>query len=59
MDDNYGEERFLEKAKELLNKASEDLDSRTRQNLEHIRMRALSGVDEWLERLFEDIERRM
>jgi L-lactate utilization protein LutB len=56
---NYGEERFLERVKELLNYAAEDLDSRTRQRLEHIRMKALSGVDEWLERLFEDIQRRM
>ena len=57
MDENYGEERFLEKAKELLDKAAEDLDSPTRHRLEHIRMKALSGVDDWLERLFEEIQR--
>jgi hypothetical protein len=59
MDDNYWEERFLEKAKELLDEAAENLDSRTRQRLEHIRMKALSGVDEWLERLLEDIQQKM
>jgi L-lactate utilization protein LutB len=59
MDENYGEERFLERVKELLDKAAEDLDSRTRQRLEHIRMKALNGIDEWLERMFEDIQRKM
>ena len=59
MDDNYWEERFLEKAKELLDEAAENLDSRTRQRLEHIRMKALSGVDKWLERLLEDIQQKM
>jgi len=59
MMDNYGEERFLERVKELLDKAAEDLESRSRQRLENIRKKALSGVDEWLGRLFEDIERRM
>ena len=58
MMDNYGEERFLERVKELLNCAADDLDSRTRQRLENIRMKALSGVDEWLGRLFEDIQRK-
>jgi hypothetical protein len=58
MDDSYWEEHFLEKAKELLDKAAEDLDSRTTQRLEHIRMKALNGVDEWVERLIEDIQRR-
>ena len=59
MIDNYWEERFLERAKELLDEAAENLDSRTRQRLEHIRMKALSGVDEWLERLLEDIQQKM
>ena len=59
MDDNYWEESFLEKVKELLDEAVEDLDSPTIHRLEHIRMKALSGVDEWLGRLFEDIGRRM
>ena len=59
MDDNYWEERLLERAKELLNDAAKYLDGRTRQRLEHIRMKALSGVDEWLGKLFEDIQRRI
>ena len=59
MDENDREGRFLERAKELLDKAAEDLESRSRQRLENIRKKALSGVDEWLGRLFEDIERRM
>jgi len=59
MIDNDWEERFLEKAKELLDEAAENLDSRTRQRLDHIRMKALSDVDEWLERLIEDIQQEM
>jgi len=59
MIENDGENRFLERARELLDKAAEDLDSRTTQRLEHIRMKALSGVAEWLESLIEDIQRGM
>lgn len=57
MDDNYEEQRFLDRARELLDEAAEDLDSGTIQRLEHIRMKTLSGVDDWLERLFEEIQR--
>jgi len=59
MDDNYEEQRFLVRARELLDKALEDLDSRTTQRLEQNRMKAASGVDEWWERLVEDIQRRI
>ena len=45
MIENDWEKRFLERARELLDKAAEDLDSRTTQRLEHIRMKALSGVE--------------
>ncbi len=43
---NDREERFLEKTKGLLNGAAENLDSRTRQRLEHIRIRALRSAGE-------------
>jgi L-lactate utilization protein LutB len=58
MIENDWEKRFLERARELLNNAAEDLDRQTRQSLEHIRFKALSGVDEWLERLIKDIQKR-
>lgn len=57
MIDNYWEERFLERAKELLDEAAENLDGPTIHRLEHMRMKALSGVDDWLERLFGEIQR--
>ena len=59
MDDNYEEQRFSERARELLDEAAKNLDDQTIHRLEHIRMKALSGVDEWLERMFEDIQRKM
>jgi hypothetical protein len=59
MDDNDAGAAFLEKAKELLDKAAEDLDGRTRQRLDQIRMRTLHRLDDWLECLFDDIQRRM
>jgi hypothetical protein len=43
---NDREERFLEKTKDLLNGAAENLDSRTRQRLEHIRISALRSAGE-------------
>ena len=46
MIENGEGKRFLEKTNDLLNRAAENLDSRTRQRLEHMRMKALSGVEE-------------
>jgi len=57
MDDNYEEQRFLDRARELLDEAAENLDGPTIHRLEHMRMKALSGVDDWLERLFGEIQR--
>jgi len=59
MDENDEERFFLERARELLNRAAEDLDSPIQERLEQIRLKALTGVDDWLERLFEDIHRRI
>jgi hypothetical protein len=43
---NDKEERFLEKAKDLLNRAAENLDSQTGQRLERIRTNALRAAEE-------------
>jgi hypothetical protein len=43
---NDQEKHFLEKTKDLLNRSAENLDSRTRQRLEHIRRKALRAVEE-------------
>ena len=46
MNGNEKEDRFLEKAKDLLNEGAEDLDSKTLQRLQDIRIRALRATEE-------------
>lgn len=40
------EKHFLEETKDLLNRSAENMDSRTRQRLEQIRIKALGAVEE-------------
>jgi len=46
MIENGQGKRFLEKTNDLLNRGAENLDSRTSQRLELMRMKALSGAEE-------------
>jgi hypothetical protein len=45
MNGNEQEKRLLEKAKDLLTEGAENLDSRTKRRLEHIRLAALSVTE--------------
>ncbi len=58
-DENEEDRFFLERARELLNHAAEDLDRPTQERLEQMRLKVLGRVDDWLERLFEEIQKKL